>query len=60
MNSHYRKFLCVVCGLVYDEALGDPDSGLSPGTKWEDIPESWSCPVCGVSKEDFEEIKDGL
>ena len=56
MNTQYRKFLCVVCGLIYDEAKGDPDSGLAPGTKWEDIPADWSCPQCGVTKGDFEEI----
>lgn len=56
MNKEYRKFLCVVCGFIYDEAKGDPDSGLAPGTKWEDIPEDWSCPECGVTKADFEEI----
>jgi rubredoxin len=57
MTTQYRKFLCVVCGFIYDEAKGDPDSGLAPGTKWEDIPEDWSCPECGVTKEDFEEMK---
>jgi len=57
MTTQYRKFLCVVCGFIYDEAKGDPDSGLAPGTKWEDIPEDWSCPECGVTKADFEEMK---
>lgn len=55
MSVQYRKFLCVVCNYIYDEAKGDPDSGLAPGTKWEDIPEDWSCPECGVTKADFEE-----
>jgi rubredoxin---NAD+ reductase len=45
-----RKYKCIVCDYVYDEALGDPDSGLKPGTKFEDIPEDWSCPECGVTK----------
>lgn len=49
----WRQFLCEACGYVYDEALGDPDSGLAPGTRFEDIPEDWSCPLCGVSKADF-------
>ena len=49
----FRKFHCRVCGHLYDEALGDPDSGIAPGTRWEDIPESWSCPQCGVTKSDF-------
>ena len=57
MISQYRKFLCVVCDYIYDEAKGDPDSGLAPGTRWEDIPEDWSCPECGVTKADFEEIR---
>jgi len=60
MKTEYRKFLCIVCGFIYDEAKGDPDSGLSPGTRWEDIPETWSCPQCGVSKSDFEEITQEL
>jgi rubredoxin-NAD+ reductase len=51
------KWECIVCGWVYDEAQGDPDSGLAPGTKWEDVPEDWLCPDCGVGKEDFELIE---
>ena len=53
-----RKFVCTVCGYVYDEAEGDLDSGLAPGTKWEDVPGSWTCPLCGVTKDDFEEQVD--
>jgi rubredoxin len=45
-----KKYKCVVCDYIYDEALGDPDSGLKPGTMFEDIPEDWSCPECGVTK----------
>lgn len=48
-----KKYVCIVCGYVYDEALGDPDSGIAPGTKFEDIPDDWTCPSCGVSKENF-------
>lgn len=51
-----RKFECTACGYIYDEALGDPDSGVAPGTKWEDVPDDWVCPLCGVSKDEFEEI----
>lgn len=47
------KYVCNICGYVYDEAAGDPDSGIAPGTKWEDVPDDWVCPMCGVSKEDF-------
>ncbi|MDO5103563.1 MAG: FAD-dependent oxidoreductase [Lautropia sp.] len=50
----WRKYLCRACGLIYDEAEGDPDGGLPPGTRFEDIPEDWICPLCGVSKADFE------
>lgn len=50
-----KKYICNICGYVYDEAAGDPDSGIAPGTKWEDIPEDWVCPLCGVSKENFSE-----
>jgi rubredoxin-NAD+ reductase len=52
------KWECIVCGLVYDEAKGWPDDGIEPGTKWEDVPEDWLCPDCGVGKEDFELIEE--
>ncbi len=51
-----KKYKCVICGHVYDPALGDPDSGVAPGTAFEDLPSGWQCPVCGASKDDFEEI----
>jgi rubredoxin len=57
MARPYRKFQCVVCGYIYNEEMGDPDSGLAPGTRWEEIPASWTCPACGVTKDDFEELK---
>ena len=47
-------YVCVVCGYVYDEAEGDPAHGIAPGTCWDDIPDTWVCPDCGVSKADFE------
>ncbi len=47
------KWICSVCGYVYDEAQGDPDSGIAPGTKFADIPDEWVCPVCGVGKDQF-------
>lgn len=53
-----KKFVCIVCDYVYDPKLGDPDGGIAPGTSFEDIPEDWLCPVCGVGKEDFEPIDD--
>ena len=50
----YRTWMCVVCGFIYDEALGLPEEGIAPGTRWEDIPDTWTCPDCGVTKDDFE------
>ena len=49
-----RKWQCVVCGFIYDEAIGMPDEGIPAGTRWEDIPSGWNCPDCGVAKMDFE------
>lgn len=49
------KYVCDVCGYVYDEAAGDPDNGIAPGTKWADLPEDWSCPLCGVGNDEFSE-----
>jgi len=51
------KYRCTVCGYIYDPAEGDPDSGINPGTAFEDLPETWKCPVCGAPKESFEEIE---
>ncbi len=47
------KWVCNVCGWVYDPEKGDPDSGINPGTPFKDIPENWVCPQCGVTKSDF-------
>ncbi|MGR3178498.1 MAG: rubredoxin [Candidatus Anammoxibacter sp.] len=47
---------CVVCGYVYDPEQGDPDNDVKPGTAWENVPEDWLCPACGVGKSDFEKI----
>ena len=47
------KYVCNVCGYVYDEAAGDPNNGIAPGTKWDDLPADFVCPLCGVGKEDF-------
>ncbi|MBE5834010.1 MAG: rubredoxin [Butyrivibrio sp.] len=49
------KYVCNVCGYIYDEAAGDPDNGITPGTKWEDLPADFVCPLCGVGKDDFSE-----
>jgi rubredoxin-NAD+ reductase len=49
------KYVCDVCGWEYDEAVGDPDNGIAPGTKWEDLPDDFECPLCGVGKDSFSE-----
>lgn len=49
-----QKFRCIPCGYVYDPEIGDPDSGIKPGTAFEDLPADWVCPVCFVGKEEFE------
>ncbi|WP_149196226.1 rubredoxin [Luteimonas suaedae] len=53
-QTTYRTWMCVVCGFIYDEAAGLPEEGIAPGTRWEDVPEDWTCPDCGVTKDDFE------
>jgi rubredoxin len=50
------KYRCIVCGYIYDPAVGDPVSGIKPGTFFENIPDSWVCPECGVGKEMFEKV----
>ncbi len=50
------KWVCEVCGYIYDPAKGDPDNGVAAGTRFEDIPDSWVCPECGVSKENFRKL----
>lgn len=52
-----QKYVCTVCGYIYDPELGDPDSDIAPGTPFEELPEEWECPVCGASKSDFEEVE---
>ncbi len=49
------KYICNACGYVYDPEKGDPDNGIAPGTKFEDLPDSWTCPLCGVGKDMFSE-----
>ena len=48
------RYVCTVCGYVYDPSKGDPDSGISPGTAFGELPDDWVCPVCGAPKSDFE------
>ena len=54
-----KKWECIVCGFIYDEEEGLPDEGIEPGTAWEDVPEDWICPDCGVGMEDFEMVEVG-
>lgn len=51
------KYECTICGYVYDEEAGDPDNGIEPGTAWEDLPDTFACPICGVEKADFEPVQ---
>jgi len=51
-----QRYECTVCGYIYDPEKGDPDSGIEPGTAFEDLPDDWVCPICGAGKEDFEPI----
>jgi len=50
-----KRYVCDVCGYVYDEATGDPENNIAAGTKFEDLPEDWVCPLCGASKSEFSE-----
>lgn len=49
-----KKYVCEPCGYVYDPEIGDPDNGIEPGTAFEDLPEDWVCPICGVGKDEFQ------
>ncbi|HEY0562454.1 MAG TPA: rubredoxin [Methylophilus sp.] len=52
-----KSWICVVCGLIYEEEKGWPEDGIAAGTKWEDVPANWVCPECGASKAEFEMIE---
>ncbi|MGH8192934.1 MAG: rubredoxin [Woeseiaceae bacterium] len=52
-----KTYMCLICGYIFDEAEGDPEAGISPGTRWDDVPLSWRCPDCGAGKEDFEMVE---
>ncbi len=53
-----KKYKCSVCGYIYDPSKGDPDNGIEPGTAFENLPDDWTCPECGVSKDEFEPVDD--
>lgn len=57
MEKPFITWICVLCGFIYDEAVGLPAEGFSPGTSWSDIPDNWSCPECGYAKSDFEMVE---
>jgi rubredoxin len=57
-GGNMTKYVCTVCGYVYDPRKGDPDSGVPRGTAFEDLPDDWVCPQCGAEKEDFEPQED--
>jgi rubredoxin len=52
------KYRCKVCGYIYDPEEGDADSGIEPGTLFEDLPDGWVCPICGAGKEEFEKLSE--
>jgi rubredoxin len=54
--SSFDKYECTVCGHIYDEEFGEPEAGIPPGTRFEDLPADWTCPVCGAEKADFMKI----
>ncbi len=53
-----QKYICDICGYIYDPAIGDADSGIAPGTPFEDLPDDWACPECGVGKDDLSPYED--
>ena len=56
-QAFMKRYLCVVCGFIYDEKEGCPEEGIAAGTRWDDVPENWTCPECGASKDDFKMIE---
>ncbi|MBB3394244.1 rubredoxin [Rhizobium sp. BK060] len=57
MNEQYRRWRCVLCGVIFDEELGWPSDGIAPGTRWADVPEDWICPDCGATKCEFQMVE---
>jgi len=53
----FKTYMCVICGFLYEEEKGLPEEGFAPGTRWEDIPDTWICPDCDAGKEDFEMVE---
>ena len=57
VESVMKKYMCLICGWIYDEETGWPEDNIKPGTKWDDVPMNWTCPECGARKEDFEMVE---
>ena len=55
--SEQSTWMCLICGWIYDEATGDQEHGIAPGTRWADVPMNWTCPECGARKDDFEMVR---
>lgn len=55
-GTGFKRWQCVLCAFVYDEAAGLPDDGIAPGTRWADVPETWTCPDCSAAKADFDMV----
>ena len=55
--SEPKTWMCLICGWIYDEAAGDPEHDIEPGTAWAAVPMNWTCPECGARKEDFEMVQ---
>jgi len=58
MEDSMKKYVCDVCGYIYDPAEGDPDNDIEAGTSFEEIPDDWVCPMCGAEKDDFSEYEE--
>ena len=56
MSTSFHTYVCIVCGFIYDEAVGRPEDQIAAGTRWADVPADWTCPDCGVAKADFEMV----
>ena len=57
-DKDYKVWMCIICGWIYEEEKGAPEEGIAPGTRWEDIPDDWECPDCGIGKSDFDLLED--
>lgn len=56
-EQEFKKYICLMCGFIYDEAQGWPEDGIAPGTRWDEVPADWLCPDCGATKADFEMVE---